>query len=153
MKRRKAVFAFSLVEVTLALGIAAFALLAIFGQLPVGLRTSRDSIAQTGAANVIAAVAEDLRAAPSTATTSSMFAINIPSNTTSTTVTLFLTEQGQYSTSLSPNSRYRVNITFNPNSAGANAATFATVAVTWPAAAALTDAAGSAETFVAIARN
>lgn len=45
MKRRSA--AFSLVEVTLALGIASFALIAIFGLLPTGLQSFRQSLDQT----------------------------------------------------------------------------------------------------------
>ena len=41
---------FSLVEVTLALGVASVCLIAIFGLLPVGLRTNQDAIQQVAAA-------------------------------------------------------------------------------------------------------
>ena len=60
--------AFSLVEVTLALGIMAFCLVAIFGLLPTGLNTSRDAIAQTVAANIAGAIGADLRQAPAATT-------------------------------------------------------------------------------------
>jgi len=54
--------AFSLVEVTLALGVAAFALLAILGMLPVSLKTQQASIQQTTANQIISQIFSDLRA-------------------------------------------------------------------------------------------
>jgi type II secretory pathway pseudopilin PulG len=53
---------FSLVELTLALGIAAFSLIAVFGLIPVSVQTNRNSTSQSGAANIMAAVIADLRA-------------------------------------------------------------------------------------------
>ena len=53
---------FSLVEVTLALGVASVCLIAIFGLLPVGLRTNQDAIQQGSAADILGAVMADLRA-------------------------------------------------------------------------------------------
>jgi uncharacterized protein (TIGR02598 family) len=55
--------AFSLVEVTLALGVAAFSLLVILGMLPVSLKTNQSSSQQTTANGIISQVAADLRAA------------------------------------------------------------------------------------------
>jgi len=54
--------AFSLVEITLALGVAAFALLAIMGMLPMGLKTQQASIQQTTANTIISQIFSDLRA-------------------------------------------------------------------------------------------
>ncbi len=54
--------AFSLVEVTLALGVAAFALLAIMGMLPMSLKTQQASIQQTTANTIISQIFSDLRA-------------------------------------------------------------------------------------------
>jgi uncharacterized protein (TIGR02598 family) len=54
--------AFSLVEVTLALGVAAFALLAILGLLPTSLKTQQASIQQTIANQIISQIFSDLRA-------------------------------------------------------------------------------------------
>ena len=54
--------AFSLVEVTLALGVAAFALLAIMGMLPTSLKTQQASIQQTTANQIISTIFADLRA-------------------------------------------------------------------------------------------
>lgn len=58
--------AFSLVEVTLALGIVSFALVAVIGLLPVGLKSIKNANEQAGAANVLNAIAESLRTASST---------------------------------------------------------------------------------------
>src|SRR5438874_4482039 len=58
------VHAFSLVEVTLAIGVAAFCLLAVFGLVPIGVQTNRNATSQTAAANIMAAVIADLRATP-----------------------------------------------------------------------------------------
>src|SRR5204862_1054583 len=53
---------FSLVEVTLALGVAAFCLIAVLGLLPTSLRTQQNSIQQTTANQIISTIYSDLRA-------------------------------------------------------------------------------------------
>ena len=58
--------AFSLIEVTLALGIVSFALVAVLGLLPVGLKSVKNANEQAGAANVLNAIAANLRTATST---------------------------------------------------------------------------------------
>jgi len=63
MKRSRAkTTAFSLVEVTLALGVAAFCLIAVLGLLPTSLRTQQNSIQQTTANQIISTIYSDLRA-------------------------------------------------------------------------------------------
>jgi type II secretory pathway pseudopilin PulG len=52
---------FSLVEVTLALGVAAFCLLVLLGLLPTGLKTQQGSIRQTTANQIIAQTFSFLR--------------------------------------------------------------------------------------------
>src|SRR5437763_4414039 len=54
--------AFSLVEVTLALGIAAFCLLTVFALLSVALKIQHTSMQQTTANNVMSEILADLRA-------------------------------------------------------------------------------------------
>ncbi len=54
--------AFSLVEVTLALGVAALALLVILGLLPASLKTQQSSIQQTTANQIISQIYSFLRA-------------------------------------------------------------------------------------------
>jgi uncharacterized protein (TIGR02598 family) len=156
VKHKRLGDSFSLVEVTLALGVAAVCLVAIFGLLPVGLQTNRNAIERTNSLQMLTAVAADLRATPGTGGgTSHQFQVNIPSDPTSAsgTLTLYFDEHGQFSNSLQVNSRYRLEITFAPNPAGAHSATFANLRLTWPAGANPTDANGSSETFIALDRN
>src|SRR5438128_356253 len=53
---------FSLVEVTLALGVAAFCLLVLLGLLPAGVKTQQSSIQQTTANQIISQIFSFLRA-------------------------------------------------------------------------------------------
>jgi len=53
---------FSLVEVTLALGVAAISLIVLMGLLPTGLKTQQNSAEQTVANGVITEILGDLRA-------------------------------------------------------------------------------------------
>lgn len=143
--------AFSLVEVTLALGVAAFCLLAVFGLVPVGVQTNRNATSQTAAANIMAAVVADLRATPKANTTSAQFGITFGTNTT-----LYFDGSGQFATSAGANSRYQLNVTWNvanPTAACSAALPCADLKVTWPAAATPANASGTAETFAAFDRN
>jgi uncharacterized protein (TIGR02598 family) len=124
--------AFSLVEVTLALGIAAFCLIAVFGLMPVGVQTNRNATSQTAAMNIISAVVTDLRTMPKTPGTwigvSAQF--GIPLQPSTNRYVLYFDGQGQFTTSLSANSRYQLNVTFPVKSN----LTYANLKVTWPAA-------------------
>ena len=80
MKKRVA-SAFSLVELTLALGIAAFCLIAVFGLMPIGVQTNRNATSQTAATNILAAVVADLRATPIAIQRSLQFGIQFGTDT------------------------------------------------------------------------
>ena len=157
------VHAFSLVELTLALGIAAFCLIAVFGLMPVGVQTNRNAASQTRATNIIAALTTDLRATPKTAGTwtgtSSQFCIPLGTSTT-----LYFDSEGRCSNDLAGSTspcgvtwspalqtRYRVNMTF-PSTGNL---TYAQLKVTWPAAVdpSTTVPSGSVEMFAAFDRN
>jgi type II secretory pathway pseudopilin PulG len=56
---------FSLVEVTLAIGIVSFALLAVVALLPVGLKSVKSATEHAGAAEVMRSLAGELRSASS----------------------------------------------------------------------------------------
>src|SRR5262249_20906853 len=99
---------FSLVEVTLALGIAAFCLLAVFGLMPVGVETTRNATSQTAATNIMAAVVSDLRATPTTTNTSSQFCIRF-----GTVATLYFDGAGQCSSDLA-GSTSSCGVAFSP---------------------------------------
>ena len=160
--------AFSLVEVTLALGIAAFCLIAVFGLMPVAALTNRNATSQTQATNILASVIADLRATPTANTTSMQFAI--PLNITTTT--RYFDSQAQCSCNITgsqrvntqarpPNCstvwspalqpRYRLTITWS----GSSSLRYSDLKVTWPAAAdpATITPSGSTEMFAAFDRN
>ena len=134
--------AFSLVEVTLALGIAAFCLLAIFGLLPIGLNSNQSSIEQTAAASLTRGIISELRATPKTIPNPDLrqYKITIPATGTSTS-TLFLAQDttvtGAENTDADPskNPRYRATLYFTPPLTGQRAATIVRVLITWPATA------------------
>jgi len=166
---------FSLVEVTLALGISAFCLTSIFGLLPVGLNSNQTSMEQTCAANVARAIACDLRGVPPGALTSSVFKIGIPTSG-SVTQTIFLSDDGvptasQSMAEPSENPQYRATVVvtaasaqttyFGSTSFTANRGTETSVRilVSWPALADRVAAnkpanySGCYEVFTALDRN
>ncbi len=148
------IHAFSLVEVTLALGIAAFCLIAVFGLVPVAVQTNRNATSQTRATNIMTAVVSDLRATLNVKTISTQFAI-----TFGTCKRLYFDSEGQVvssgvcnpSTPVPPTSRYQVNVTWSDS--GWSQLKYADVEVTWPAAATAANASGSTEMFAAFDRN
>ena len=146
MRQHHRYSAFSLVEVTLALGVAGFCLIALFALLPVGMQTNQHAIAQTAAVSILSAVVADMRA------TSAQFSIVVPDDASSAsgTTTLYIYDDGRVAPSAA-DARYRLIVTFQANSAGPKAARFADLKITWPAAAdpTTTTPAGSVETFAA----
>jgi uncharacterized protein (TIGR02598 family) len=136
-----------LVEVVLALGVAAFCLITVLGLLPVGVQTNRNASSQTAVSNIIATVVSDLRTTPAAAMTSPEFAITFDAEKT-----LFFDASGQASSSLGADSRYRLNVTWNSAPTGLH---YAVLKATWPAEVdpATTRPGGSAEIFAAFDRN
>jgi uncharacterized protein (TIGR02598 family) len=144
MKKTTAEAAFSLPELTIALGVAAFCLIALFGLMPVGMQTNRNATSQTAATNIAAAVIADLRATPTFNTTSTQFGITFGANRT-----LYFDGTGQFTTFIGANSRYQANVTWS----GSSGLRYADIKITWPAAATAANANGSVETFAAFDRN
>lgn len=155
MKQRTfPISAFSLVEVTLALGVTAISMITIFGLLVTGSKINDTAVEQSASNDFLSAVTADLRATPKTNTTSGQFAINIPAGGATGSTTLYFNTQGGYTTALASDSRYRMVISFLNNGGNARTATFADIKITWPARAGETGAnTSSAETFLALDRN
>lgn len=63
MKIQVQISGFSLIEVVLAIGIVSFALLAVVGLLPVGMKSTQNAREQAAAANVLNSIASALRSA------------------------------------------------------------------------------------------
>lgn len=126
--------AFSLVEVALALGIAAFCLVAVLALVPIGVDTGKMSSDQTAANGILTHVLADLRATPANVSTSAVYGVAIPANTATAKVERYFgnTAQQFSAADLSGFSRYRLTVTFLPT-AGGRAATLATLLVSWPA--------------------
>jgi len=166
--------AFSLVEVTLALGVAGFCLTTLFGLLPVGLNSNQSAVEQTAAAGIADTVLSDLRVTPiSNNPASPRFGFTLPTPGTTASLTpqtLFLKEDGSPSlgkkvgdSPVISEARYRVTVGFIPPTGSANTpqktATMARIVISWPA---LADkdptswpkhALGSFESFTALDRN
>jgi uncharacterized protein (TIGR02598 family) len=159
---------FTLVEVTLALGIASFCLVALLGLIPVGLNSNMTAIEQTSANAVLSAIVADLRATQSSPTnqsvTSATYNIAIPPNPVSepSGTTLYFDSTGRFHRTKEPTSRYRVDVVFPANTSGATsaastssdrAATLVNMEISWPAQAARENAIGVARVFSALDRN
>jgi len=158
--------AFSLVEVTLALGVAAFCLIAVLGLLPTGLKTQQSSIQQTTANNIMTEILGDLRAdvrlppGQVSKEQDSGFGLHGHWALVATPDTLFFTDDAQLTGSVTqggdppapPGAVFRAKITylFPPNAS----TTVAKVIVSWPAQVIPTTgiSAGKVETFIAVNR-
>jgi uncharacterized protein (TIGR02598 family) len=146
---------FTLIEVTLAMTVAAISLTAVFALLATGSQANHTAAEETGATEILTAVANDLRATPAASPTSIQFGILIPSNPVEnvTSSTLFFDQFGKSSPSMETGSRYRVTVNFLPTETG-RFATLATLRLTWPAPADPSNANTSAvELFIALDRN
>ena len=151
--------AFSLVEVTLALGIAAFSLLIILGMLPVSLKTNQASTQQTNANGIISQVAADLRAAARLppGQVSKQFSLH-PHNGGPWDPTpdyVFFTDDGTPTgtnqTTAPSDAIFRATITYRLPPT--DTTSLADIKVSWPAQQAdMSKVAGSVEMFVAINR-
>jgi uncharacterized protein (TIGR02598 family) len=62
MNLRRESGGFTLTEIAIAIGLAAFCLVAVMGLLPAGMNSNRASLEQTQAAALAGAIEEDLRA-------------------------------------------------------------------------------------------
>ena len=165
----RTVSGFSLVEVTLALGIAAFCLITVFALVPVAVLTNRNATSQTRATNVMAAVVADLRSSK-TRSTSARFGITIPSNHTlgagsncdrcsscwnAQTQTIYFDGSGQVVASTAALYRITLTLVQNPTATSTTGALFYDVRATWPAQAdpCATTPSGSVEILAAFDRN
>ncbi len=152
----------------MALAIGAFALVAIFGLLPIGVTSNRNSVEQTIAAGVATAVVADLRATPAVpllSGTSAVYKIPIPASGGGIVTTfppapspaslspLYLKEDGSVQTVST--ARYQINVTLTPPAAGKRTATIVRLLVTWPASATVAppNYSGSFEVLTALNRN
>jgi uncharacterized protein (TIGR02598 family) len=153
--------AFSLVEVTLALGVAAFCLIAVLGLLPTSLKTQQASIEQTTANSIISQIYSDLRAdlrlPPGLASHETESGFQPPLHghwlQQLTPDTLYFTQEGKPVNSGEDTPVFKATITYSqlPPSGGTS---LANITVSWPADPARPDAVpvGSVTSLVAVNR-
>jgi uncharacterized protein (TIGR02598 family) len=146
LRPSKNLASFSLVEVVLAMGIIAFALIVLFALLPVGLKSNTDSIGESQAVNLLQALIAD-RQSSSYSTNSSIY--NLPPLTDVTSQvngTFYLMEDGVTTNAIPAQARYQINYTVYPANSLYSQATNYPVSsvpmpvtihfkVSWPAAA------------------
>jgi uncharacterized protein (TIGR02598 family) len=164
MKRvAKSTPAFSLVEVTLALGVAAFCLVAVLGTFPAGLKTQRVSVQQTTAnsiaSQITAFLRADVRLPPGQAKKAqgNWSSLNDHWFNVATPDTLYFTNEAKQTGSINStppaDAAFRAIITYR--TPPTETTSLADITVTWPAQ---VDPAtggipeGSVETFVAVNR-
>jgi hypothetical protein len=157
--------AFSLVEIVIALGVAAFCLIAVLGMLPVSVKTQQASVNQTKANSIISQVVDDLRAdvrlPPGQQSKSQEGTAGLGLHghwaDVGTPFTLYFTNDGkqtpphQVNGTLPADAVFRVTLTylFPPTAT----TTIAKIAISWPAAQSdLTKVSGSIDTFAAVNR-
>jgi len=148
--------AFSLVEVALALGVAAFCSIAVLGLLPTSLKTQQASIQQTTANSIISQIFADLRAdlrlPPGLASHETDGGFQPPLHGhwlgRRTPDTLYFTQEGKPVNSGQDVAAFRATITYNPLSPTGNTS-LASITVSWPAQGV---PAGSVTTLVAVNR-
>ncbi|MBE7157093.1 MAG: Verru_Chthon cassette protein B [Rhodospirillales bacterium] len=137
--RKITAHAFSLVEVTLALGITAICMVSLFGLLPIGLNTNRNSVEQTFAAGLVGTVIADIRTqaasnarmpATGTAGKSPQYGFDL---TVTTVQTIYINADGS-ATPVPTTALYRISLAFSAPAQPATASPLR-IFVSWPAAA------------------
>lgn len=106
-------FAFSLVEVVFALGISSFAIISIIALMPIGLQSSRTSIEESAALNILSAVVADRRATPFTNASAIYQLPALSSTMTMVTGTFGIADDNQELVALGK-ARYRITYKFTP---------------------------------------
>ena len=132
--RSESTSGFSLIEVAIALGIAAFCFVAVLGLLTVGLGVNGDSVQQTEVMNLVSLLESDLHSASQGGIAKSpTFQVTIPNHPTtgqSVVSPLFLNEDATIALTAA-DARYRVTLTFGE--ASGRSTTPVNILVTCPA--------------------
>ncbi len=125
---------FSLVEVVLAIGVAAFVLIAIVGMLPVGLKSINESVDESRAINILSSIIADRFSTPFSKV-SQIYGLPALTNTLIQPATNFfgITDDDQFSDTDLSKARYRVDYIISPPVTGRRDPYQAWFKVSWPA--------------------
>ncbi len=150
---------FSLVEVTLALGVAGFCLIALIGLLPVAATTNRTAVQQTTANDILTAIVNDFHSTPKSAGNSSKQYKALFPNGSQTTSYLYFSNEGstgQKADQPTSNTTFYATLTYlnPPAGSGSRTAMLFDVKVSWPYRGNTSGTPeGSVETFLSLDRN
>ena len=118
--KRNEIRGFSLIEVVLALGVAAFSLVAILGVFPAAFSQNRKSISDTRAAQLARMVVSTIESQTATFSTIDCFGttLNLTSSSTGTAATLLYAaypspNQPEITTAKNTNSIYSIELRYN----------------------------------------
>lgn len=135
---------FSLIEVALALGIAAFVLMVLLGMLPIGLTNHRNAERETQAASLLSTVVTDLKNSPTNQATAILnLSPNPLASAAAVTTTNYFAENEQKVTQAA-DALCRVEL---QAAAAGSQGRGVFVRVTWPAQAPAGKEAGAVETY------
>ncbi len=129
--------AFSLVEVTLALGVTAFSLIAVMGLLPVAAKTHRAAVQQTRANDILTAIVADFRATPKgSGNSSSQYQTLLPNDRNKPSYLYFSNDgsTGEKANKPTEGTTFYAVISYidPPAGAGSSTATLFHIKVCWP---------------------
>lgn len=159
MKHLRPIAAFSLIEVTLALGVAGFCLIALIGLLPVAAKTNRTAIQQTTANGILAAIVNDFHSTPKGAGNSSkQYKALFPNGSQNNSYLYFSNEgsTGQKADQAYSDTTFYATLTYidPPAGSGSRTAMLFDVKVSWPYRGNTSGTPeGSVEAFLSLDRN
>ncbi len=130
MSPRRGARAFSLVEVSLALGVVAFALVGLLGLFPAGLAASRDNANETRAAQLAQSVFTTLRGQPLASAELGGAVLDL---TASNQTTLYAAQDGlEITNAFGPARLFVLDVRWSPADGMVGDAAMVSVSVSWP---------------------
>lgn len=134
----------TLVEVVMALGIAAFAIIVVMGLLPTGLNSTQEAKHEQAATDILLEIEKEIRQTPGSIATTPRLQLALPVSTGESTEAYFSSHGLHLAATNSPERVYRARVTRRQS--GNPALNTWHVVVEWPALA--STAQGSVESVV-----
>lgn len=103
-------------EVVVALGVIAFAVVLLLGLIPVGLQASRDSVQESEVVNILSTVLADRRASPADALSARFGLPAYKGQTNQLSGTILLADDGMPTTGTDPRASFRLDYRLFPPS-------------------------------------
>jgi uncharacterized protein (TIGR02598 family) len=133
--------AFSLVEIVIALGVASAALVAIVALLPVCLQSSRDTLDETKALDLLSHIVADRQSSPFNQPSTFYLLPALSGMTAKSTAWFGIDDDNRSTASVLTHAHYRVDYTITPPTPGCLTPYQAYFKIRWPARASKMDGA------------